>query len=93
MLYQNHNHMKLIKTVKREETGVKFISSRKEPSSMFMITRYGYRVDGSLSSNIIQERRFEIFDQLLTEYPKELLKNEKAQLIVTSEHLKQKAKY
>jgi hypothetical protein len=68
---------KLIRTVKTFRTAKKLLAPA---TTVFEVTTYGYRQDGSVSSNIISDRVFEVYAGSFDCYPKELRKTQKAQL-------------
>jgi hypothetical protein len=75
--------MQPIKIVANKSTAEKFIQKAgMQQYSLFLVTTYGYKADGkTISSNVIQGRKYELFTQQLEEYPNELRVNQKAQKI------------
>lgn len=75
--------MQPIKIVANKSTAEKFITKAKmQAYSLFLITTYGYKADGkTVSSNVIQGRKYEVFTTTLEDYPNELRPNQKAEKI------------
>lgn len=73
---------KLLRTVRTRKKAKELLS--KGNVTVFEKTTYGYRHDKTVSSNLIQDIEFQVFDGIFYNYQLPLRENQKAELMPTT---------